>query len=407
MSRTKKKNKSSKKSNNRSKKKYLSRTKKQTTKHKNINARIIIKQAFGGLLEDLKSIKNIIESVGGNVEIVVFDEIKYELIKHSHNIKFKHVDIQIFIEHVYVKDPFKLFPADKSYIFLNQEYIHDWDYDRMKDKPVIPLCKTHISYEQLNKTGIHTAKYIGFGNDTTILQENIIKIPHLFCHFAGRSPLKGTINLIKTWNFKKIKEPLIIIAANFLGGNTKLFNYWKSLHPIKIKGLPNINGLKSSWETHIPNSEIPIFEKVDSIYLYDNYLDVKTLRFLQNIAEIHMCPSAMEGWGQYIDEGRRTKSVVLILDAPPMNELIDEKSGILVPSIKGPSVTNFLPSNWNKYTSEFANKDTYTATINNMYNSIQRIIKMSESEKRKMGENAFVKSAKDYELFERNFMKLL
>lgn len=417
MSKTKKKTSTnkSKNSNNRSNNKYVSRTKKQTKKNKNINARIIIKQSFGGFVEDMNTIKKLIESCGGNVELVVFEDIKYELRKPSHNIKFKHVDIQFFIEHVYVEDPLKLFPADKSYIFINQEYMADWDYDRMKDKTVIPLCKTHVSYKQLKKLGINTVKYIGFGNNTSILIDNIdtknnkqlSKIPNLFIHIVGQSPLKGTIILIKTWNDKHIKEPLIITAKNQYGGNTKLFNYWKSLHPTKIKGLPDIDSLKSAWNTHLPNVEIPSFEKVGSIYLCDKTLDINIIRFLQNIADVHMCPSAIEGWGQYIDEGRRTKSVVLTLDAPPMNELIEVKSGVLVSAMKGPSTKQILPPNWTQYLSKFANKDTYTTNINNMYNSIQSIIKMTESEKRKMGENAFVKSAKDYEFFKRHFMKLL
>ena len=418
ISRTKKKySNKSKKYNNRSNNKYVSRTKKQTikNKNKNINARIIIKQSFGGFVEDMNTIKKLIESVGGNVELVVFEDIKYELRKPSHNIKFKHVDIQFFIEHVYVEDPLKLFPADKSYIFINQEYMDDWDYDRMKDKTVIPLCKTHASYRQLKQLGIHNAKYVGFGNNTPILIDNIdtqtnkqlSKIPNLFVHIAGQSPLKGTIILIKTWNDKHIKEPLIITAKNLFGGNTKLFNYWKSLRPNKIKGLPDIAGLKSAWDTHLHNAEIPVFEKVGSIYLCDKTLDINIIRFLQNIANIHMCPSAMEGWGQYIDEGRRTKSVVLTLDAPPMNELIDPKSGVLVSSIKGHSTKQILPSHWTQYISIFANKDTYTATINNMYIKIQDIIRMSEGEKRKMGDNAFEKSKKDYDFFKRHFMKLL
>jgi hypothetical protein len=404
MSRTKKK------SISRTKKKSISNkknTKKSNIKQKHINARIIIKQAFGGFVEDMNTIKKLIKSAGGNVELVVFEDIKYELRKPSHNIKFKHVDIQFFIEHVYVEDPLKLFPADKSYIFINQEYMADWDYDRMKDKTVIPLCKTHVSYKQLKQLGINTTKYIGFGNDTPILDVEINKIPNLFVHIAGQSPLKGTITLIKTWNDKHIKEPLIITAKNLFGGNTKLFNYWKSLRPTKIKGLPDIDGLKSAWNTYLPNVEIPLFEKVSSVYLCDKTLDINIIRFLQNIADIHMCPSAIEGWGQYIDEGRRTKSVVLTLDAPPMNELIDVKSGVLVPATKGPSTKQILPPNWTQYLSKFANKDTYTTNVNNMYIKIQDILKMTESEKRKMGETAFAKSKKDYELFERNFIKLL
>ena len=63
-----------------------------------------------------------------------------------------------------------------------------------------------------------------------------------------------------------------------------------------------------------------------------------------------MCPSLIEGWGQYIDEGRRAKSVVVTLNAPPMNELIqNDKTGILVKASKGQSMKQLLPHGWTKY----------------------------------------------------------
>jgi len=54
-----------------------------------------------------------------------------------------------------------------------------------------------------------------------------------------------------------------------------------------------------------------------------------------------------------------------------------------------------------------ANKITYTTNVNNMYNSIQSIIKMNESEKLKYRQNAFEKSKADFEFFKKNFIKLL
>ena len=61
---------------------------------------------------------------------------------------------------------------------------------------------------------------------------------------------------------------------------------------------------------------------IKRIYFCNTVLDYNVIQFLQVIGEIHMCPSLIEGWGQYIDEGRRSKSVVVTLNAPPMNELI-------------------------------------------------------------------------------------
>ena len=61
--------------------------------------------------------------------------------------------------------------------------------------------------------------------------------------------------------------------------------------------------------------------------------------------QTYICvPSLIEGWGQYIDEGRRAKSIVVTLNAPPMNELIqNDKTGILVKASKGPSMKQLLP----------------------------------------------------------------
>ena len=67
---------------------------------------------------------------------------------------FKKVNLQFFIEHISLEYPLETFPADKSYIFVNQEYIQDWDIARMKDKTIIPLCKTREGLKTLNKLDI-------------------------------------------------------------------------------------------------------------------------------------------------------------------------------------------------------------------------------------------------------------
>jgi hypothetical protein len=52
---------------------------------------------------------------------------------------------------------------------------------------------------------------------------------------------------------------------------------------------------------------------------------------------IHLCTSAVEGFGHYINEARAMSAVAVILDAPPMNELIDRDCGVLLrPSSERP-----------------------------------------------------------------------
>ena len=406
------------------------KTKIKTTKNKNktvsnkFTARIIIKDNVGGIVADKDSIKEILESIGAKVEVIIYNDIKNAIKNNDHSkLKFKTTNIQIFIEQIFLEQPLEIFPSNKSYIFVNQEYIKDWDIERMLDKTVTPLCKTKESLKTLNKLGIKNAKYVGFGNNREFKYiDRIDKIPNLFIHIVGGSPMKGTKTLIDTWLNKKIKEPLIITANNKSGGNTNLFKYWQSLKP-KAKPLPDV--VLNKWKewkkfANVNNSnskdtKLPKFETIESssVYFCNTVLDYNVIQFLQTVAAVHMCPSLIEGWGQYIDEGRRAKAVVLTLDAPPMNELVnDGDSGILVNAYRGPTMRHLLPYGWIQYFTK--NKDyntylygTYKTSINDLYTSINRILTMSLESKIELGENAFKQSRKDYEQFKNNFIKVI
>ena len=412
-------------------KQKIKKTKKQTIQiqnklHKQFTTRIIIKDNVGGIVADKNTIKEIIESIGGEVEVVIYNDIKDikdikdKLQAHKHI--YSKVNIQIFIEHIFLENPLDVFPADKSYIFVNQEYIQDWDIALMQSGNIIPLCKTQESLKTLHRLGINNAKYVGFGNNNQFKYINKIdKIPDLFIHIVGSSPLKGTKTLIDTWIHKHIKQPLIITGNNKAGGNTNLFKYWKSLKP-KLKPLPEI--VLKKWEewkilTDTSSISLPPFESIESssVYFCNTVLDYSIIQFLQSVAEVHMCPSLIEGWGQYIDEGRRAKAVVLTLDAPPMNELVrnrynDADTGILVKATKGPPMRQLLPPGWTQYFTK--NKEynkflytTYKTNINDLYNGISRILKMSPETKRQLGVNALKQSQYDYTTFKKQFIKVL
>jgi len=412
-------------------KKSIKQSKKSIKQSKIFTARIIIKDNVGGIVVDKNTIKEIIEKCGGKVEVVIYNDIKTKLQSNIHSKLqsklqshlFKKVNLQFFIEHIFLEYPLETFPADKSYIFVNQEYITDWDIARMKDKTIIPLCKTREGLKTLNKLDIPNINsnfnYVGFGNNNQFKYvDKIEKLPNLFIHIMGSSPMKGTNILINTWIHKKINYPLIITGNNKAGGNTNLFNYWKSLKP-KLKELPE--PILEKWEewkqlTNTKESFLPQFENIGSIYLCNTkntILDYNVIQFLQSVADVHMCPSLIEGWGQYIDEGRRAKSVVVTLNAPPMNELIqNNKTGILVKASKGPSMKQLLPPNWtqyftkNKYYNTFL-YGTYKTTINDLYYSVNKILNMTTEQKQKLGKNALLQSLKDFENFKNKFSKVI
>ena len=418
MSKTKKKQSQTYSIQNRT---YKTQRKSKTQTHP-FTARIIIKDNVGGIVADKDSIKELIEKCGGKVEVVIYNDIKTKLQSklYSNLHLFKKVKLQFFIEHISLEYPLELFPADKSYIFINQEYIQDWDIARMKDKTIIPLCKTQEGLKTLRKLGITNSIYVGFGNNNQFKYvDKIEKLPNLFIHIVGSSPMKGTQTVIDTWIHKKINYPLIITGNNKAGGNTDLFKYWKSLKP-KLKTLPEpILDKWAEWKqlTNTKESLIPQFENVGSIYFCNTVVEYNVIQFLQLIGEIHLCPSLIEGWGQYIDEGRRAKAVVLTLNAPPMNELITDKSngfstGVLVKASKGPTMRQLLPKSWTQYFTKNHEYNkflyiTYKTSINDLYNGINKILNMSLEQKQKIGNNALLQSLKDFENFKKQFSKLI
>ena len=408
--------------------------KSKIVKSQPFSARIIIQNNIGGVVVDKNTIKEIMETIGGIVEVVIFNDIKNDInIKHKMHskVKFDKVNIQFFIEHIFLEYPLDIFPADQSYIFINQEYIQDWDIARMQDKTVIPLCKTQEGLNTIHKLGIMHAKYVGYGDNVKYKYiDSIDKLQNVFIHIVGFSPMKGTRILIDTWINKNIRKPLIIIANNQSSGNFNLFKYWKTLNA-KVKPLPkSILNKWSEWlkVTSLKDITLPEFETLNScdIYFCGILVDYNIIKFFQTIADVHMCPSVVEGWGQYLDEGRRSKSVVLTIDAPPMNELIrdnntdntdnntdnNNSTGILVKAYKGLNMRQILPYGWTQYFTKNHEYNkflygTYKTTINDLYDGISRILKMTPKQKKQIGNNAIKQSQIDYDTFKTNFINLI
>lgn len=45
-----------------------------------------------------------------------------------------------------------------------------------------------------------------------------------------------------------------------------------------------------------------------------------------------LCPSIQEGYGHYMNQARAANGLIVTTDAPPMNELVTEDTGVLIPT---------------------------------------------------------------------------
>jgi|Laugresu1bdmlbsd_1035121.scaffolds.fasta_scaffold04635_3 hypothetical protein len=179
-------------------------------------------------------------------------------------------------------------PTDKNYknsfIFVNLDITN---FERLISDKLSPnniLCKTIHTYETLkNKIKNKNIIYTGF---TSLDRHNpsVIKDYKSFIHNVGKSPYKGTKNVINVWR-KNPDFPLLTIICR----NKKI------LDNVEIKDNKNIN-------------------------LINKYLTEEELTYEINKNGIHICPSNHEGFGHYINEAMSAKSVVLYTNAVPMNE---------------------------------------------------------------------------------------
>lgn len=225
------------------------------------------------------------------------------------------------------------------------------------------LCKTLSAVKlivSLNKNW--KTFYMKFGTSIPInLDLNINKKEELCLHLAGKSSLKNTYAVIETWlKHHDSLPPIYISCYDFCLKHINKLISGKRLEDYKIK-------------------------------LFVNPIPDNILFELKRKCLYYICPSAIEGYGHYINEGRIFKSIVITVDAEPMNELIDKTSEILIKYSK----TN--PKN---------NVVTYSINSDDLYNGIITAIKMSDIDKTKMRLNAHDKYVEDVKFFKSKLVEL-
>jgi len=368
-------------------------------------ARLICEGNYGYTYDDTKYIENVLIKMGAKVSIIIWNQ----NIKMTH--KYPEVDMQIFMDKLHLEYPQLQFIAKHTYLFINHVYLSNWDLQRLKDKSLSGLCKTDAGVLAMNKLGVET-HFVGFGRSLELPFNNKIlyrKIQGCVVHFGGDSVLSGTQVLLEAWKFyidnnnNRFKwhhahsPTLIVNIIDINKSQQAVLEYWKSLKPVK-QSLPA--HILRKWPQSL---KVPDFEAVGSIFLCQEVLDTETNLFLSDIAMSFACPSMIENWGNAIDEGRQSGSVVLTIDAPPMNQMIDKSSGILVEAQDGPNIKQILPQRM--YTDYFP-VQTYKTTPKILGAGLQSVLSLNMEECKRLTENAYNKASLDTKLFIRTIQTL-
>ena len=261
-----------------------------------LHANVIGKSNQVGLARDLTLLQGVLEGLGLRVSLTLIDREQAarrrspwtQLGAHYRRFRRQHVsqrvDVNVMLEHVW---PQYLHDAAINIVVPNPEWFdrHDQRLLRYVDHVWAKTRYTEQLFQSLG--GLTTL--IGF--DSYDRYDGAVAKRRQYFHLAGKSSMKGTERLLDVW----CQHP-----------------EWPQLTVVQHK--------PPTHQIHAAN-----------IRLMAGYLSVAELRELQNQSLFHLCLSRTEGWGHYIVEALSTAAVTLTVDAMPMNELVTDERGILVP----------------------------------------------------------------------------
>lgn len=246
-----------------------------------------------GFESDAKIYKKILTELYPDYNISICDS--------DNTVPTEHDKIHIYISNV---DQKWFQYADIKMLMINHELFfqseRDKDLKRYGNIDYI-LCRTQVGYdwalkiklEQGFKYKLVLTKFTSVFPSLTIQKEQ-----NLILHSAGEHHWKQTDAIIKAWQ-KHPDLPLIIITCTG--------QCFRNVEPILKKG-----GYPKNVHFH------------KKLLEYNNFVNLK------NKAGIHLCPSIVEGYGHYINESRKVKSLVITTNYAPMNELVDDTCGVLI-----------------------------------------------------------------------------
>lgn len=292
----------------------------------------------------------------------------------------KELLVNLFIEHVYDVEATKY--AAQNWLMVNQEWVDS--PESLKNIDVV-LCKSILAAQLMTeyakkyrlKFKVYYTKFTSIASLLPVVGKNY----NLALHAAGKSPLKNTAVVLDAWLNKPKYPQLNVTCRDFvMGGNDGCFSK---------QALPLIQKL------NIPEQK-GIYHFSSNLTLYNGFIDNNELEKWQDNSGYYIVPSAVEGYGHYINEGRAKGAVIITTDSSPMSELVEDGvSGFLVPT---QSCYHF-----NQYTNAMAcNIDK-----KGLQTVVKKAIALTKNEKVAMGEKAQAAFIADKEFLTKQMKRLI
>ena len=156
-----------------------------------------------------------------------------------------------------------------------------------------------------------------------------------------------------------------------------------------------------------------VFE-IGNLRIFAEYLSNEKMYELQHSHGVHLCPSSVEGFGNYINESayclqssvflwcpghyineaRALSRLILTTDYPPMSELVDRHSGIMITAPKAVALKKSLGM-------------AADVTAGAIADAVQTALALSIKERTALGQNASARFVSDSARFRDNFAKLV
>ena len=121
-----------------------------------------------------------------------------------------------------------------------------------------------------------------------------------------------------------------------------------------------------------------------NVTLHLRQLTKHELEVEMNRNGVHLCLGTTEGFGHYINEARSVEALAMVMDGPPMNELINTEFGMLIPHSEK---------------EEFYFYDKFFASPRNLQVVINHVLALREEERQQMGRHArriFLQEKRDF-----------
>lgn len=223
-----------------------------------------------------------------------------------------YADVNLYLESLHGRSFF--FPAKERWLMVNQEYLYPENVGYVDVLIAKSRYAEKILRDYVTKMSLQTRViYLGHTSLLTPLDEDNYqgKDWHLLVHLAGKSRQKGTRQLIQLWQKNG--------GFRHLDPQSRLIITCRDMCFVKV-----VEELQ-----YIPRQEKGWVDEKTGLVVY-LMLDEKELDELKRQAGLFICPSLVEGYGHYINEGTANRALVMTTDFPPMNELVPKDNPFMI-----------------------------------------------------------------------------